>query len=204
MSKDQVLPEISVDMNEELSVSRTLKEANYRRTRQMAIDNKAHIVEQIRNATDKLSRSMIGRNEDVVVNGNIVSRNAGISFLDASTSQHNNGMQIMQEAIRIDKSNTNMRNIVNRVNTFNADVVSKMKQVRETLETRVIPALTENVNEDCLGSNKYYFTPTRITQDNIALFWLTSEGAEQLYHTGLCPTNQGMTDLNWSNISITI
>lgn len=204
MSKDQVLPEISVDMNEELSVSRTLKEANYRRTRQMAIDNKTHIVEQIRNATDKLSRSMIGRNEDVVVNGNIVSRNAGISFLDASTSQHNNGMQIMQEAIRIDKSNTNMRNIVNRVNTFNTGVVSKMKQVRETLETRVIPALTEKVNEDCLGSNKYYFTPTIITQDNIALFWLTSEGAEQLYHTGLCPTNQGMTDLNWSNISITI
>lgn len=113
-------------------------------------------------------------------------------------------MQIMQEAIRIDKSNTNMRNIVNRVNTFNTGVVSKMKQVRETLETRVIPALTENVNKDCLGSNKYYFTPTIITQDNIALFWLTSEGAEQLYHTGLCPTNQGMTDLNWSNISITI
>jgi hypothetical protein len=97
-----------------------------------------------------------------------------------------------------------MQDIVTHVNTFNTDVVSKMKQVRETLEKRVIPALTQNINESCVGSSKYYFTPTIITEGNVALFWLTSEGSEQLQQTGVCPTNQGMTDLNWSNISITL
>jgi hypothetical protein len=203
MTKDAVLPEISVDMNEELSVSRTQTERTNNRFRDVIIDAANHTTAAVREATTRLSRGMIGRNDDVVVNGSIISRDAVASIADVNRSANISMQRISDNRITMSRNFAKTAGFVEAVNTFNAGVDSHLKQLRKTIETRVLPTLAGvEENDSCIGANKYYFTPTLQADNQVALFWLSSNGSEQMTTEGLCPNNQGMTDISWDNYNI--
>lgn len=203
MTKDAVLPEISVDMNEELSVSRTQTERTNNRFRSVIIDAVNHTTAAVREATTRLSRGMIGRNDDVVVSGSIISRDAVASIADVNRSANISMQRISDNRITMSRNFAKTAGFVEAVNTFNAGVDSHLKQLRKTIETRVLPTLSGvEENDSCIGANKYYFTPTLQADNQVALFWLSPNGSEQMTTEGLCPTNQGMTDISWDNYDI--
>ena len=203
MTKDAVLPEISVDMNEELSVSRTQTERTNNRFRDVIIDAANHTTAAVREATTRLSRGMIGRNDDVVVNGSIISKDAVASIADVNRSANISMQRISDNRITMSRNFAKTTGFVEAVNTFNAGVDSHLKQLRKTIETRVLPTLSGvEENDSCIGANKYYFTPTIQAENQIALFWLSPNGSEQMTTEGLCPNNQGMTDISWDNYNI--
>lgn len=203
MTKDAVLPEISVDMNEELSVSRTQTERTNSRFRSVIIDAVNHTTAAVREATTRLSRGMIGRNDDVVVNGSIISRDAVASIADVNKFANVSMRGVSDNTMAIDRNFRKTAGFVEAVNTFNTGVDSHLKQLRKTIETRVLPTLSGvEENDSCIGANKYYFTPTLQADNQVALFWLSPNGSEQMTTEGLCPTNQGMTDISWDNYDI--
>lgn len=203
MTKDAVLPEISVDMNEELSVSRTQTERTNSRFRGVIIDAINHTTAAVREATTRLSRGIIGRNEDVVVSGSIISRDAVASIADVNRSANISMQRISDNRITMSRNFAQTAGFIEAVNTFNAGVDSHLKQLRKTIETRVLPTLAGvEENDSCIGANKYYFTPTIHAENLISLFWLSPNGSEQMTTEGLCPSNQGMTDISWDNYNI--
>ena len=82
MSKDAVLPEISVELNEELTVSRTYVEQQAAFTAQTNNNNRRRWRRDILGVEERISRRTIDRNADVVIGGNFISRGDGASFGD--------------------------------------------------------------------------------------------------------------------------
>lgn len=80
MVDKETLPEISVDMNEELSVSRTLKEREALAQTRLGEVNARQMRRTMVDTESRLSRRMIGRGDDAIVGGNIVSVDAVTSF----------------------------------------------------------------------------------------------------------------------------
>jgi hypothetical protein len=203
MTKDNVLPEITVEMNEELSVSRTQTERINSRFRSVIIDAVQHTTTAVRDATTRLSRTMVGRNEDVVVNGSIISADAIASINDMQRTNSVSMQRISDNRITMNRNFAKTAGFIDAVNTFNQSVSARLNQMRATIETRVLPTLDGvQENESCAGANKYYFTPSMSREHQVALFWLSSSGAEQNITEGVCPTDQGMTDISWSNYDI--
>lgn len=86
MNKDAVLPEISVDMNEELSVSRTAKETAAKNYRDIVLGNRTEVDAAMKTVAVSLSKTMVGKNDDVVLRGNVVAATARASFSDINNS----------------------------------------------------------------------------------------------------------------------
>ena len=87
MERDQPLPEISVDMNEELSVSRTLVEREAVAQANTANAIARQMRRSILSTENRIGRRTIGRNEDVLISGNIVSRDAVASLSDLQVAR---------------------------------------------------------------------------------------------------------------------
>lgn len=102
MTRDNVLPEISVDMNEELSVSRTQVErqtANEQRLIE-TLSRRANRFVSI--AESRITRSTIGRNEDAIVGGNLVSRDAVTSFGELQTARLNTTASLLDTQVDLE------------------------------------------------------------------------------------------------------
>lgn len=84
MAKDTVLPEISVEMNEELSVSRTTVEQEAAMQNQVTSNLNRRFRMEINRNNEVIRRTTIGRGEDVVVNGNLISRDGRTSLRELS------------------------------------------------------------------------------------------------------------------------
>lgn len=94
MSPDAALPEISVDMNEELSVSRTFFE-------QQAVNQQAYFVKTtkiIKTANEKVVQTVtersIGRNSNAIVSNNIINRGSGSSLTEMANQGKTNASSI--------------------------------------------------------------------------------------------------------------
>lgn len=82
MVHDAALPEISVEMNEELSVSRTSIEQQAALQAQATSNNNRRWRRELNEEIAGVRRITIGRGEDVVISGNIFSRDSRTSIRD--------------------------------------------------------------------------------------------------------------------------
>lgn len=82
MAHDAALPEISVEMNEELSVSRTSIEQQAALQAQATSNNNRRWRRELNEEIAGVRRITIGRGEDVVISGNIFSRDSRTSIRD--------------------------------------------------------------------------------------------------------------------------
>lgn len=82
MVHDVALPEISVEMNEELSVSRTSIEQQVALQAQATSNNNRRWRRELNEEIAGVRRITIGRGEDVVISGNIFSRDSRTSIRD--------------------------------------------------------------------------------------------------------------------------
>jgi len=206
MTKDVVLPEISVDMNEELSVSRTRAGNERNRERVMTASRNEQINSAISRLTDKMSKIYIGRNSDAIVSGNLVSRDAATSFSDLSDISKENEAGVRQNQENISTERTQFVSFVGKVNTFNGGVDERLKQIRITVEKRLLPVAQDvRVNSSCQDVYKYHFEPVISTANTEAKLWYDADGNDQTYNTTQmsCPTDQGMSDLGWTDFDIT-
>ena len=82
MSSNESLPEISVDMNEELSVSRTLLQQWDEGRRRDGRSISSRVGSMIRQMQDRVSRTTISRNESTVLSGNVYIRDTNTSLIE--------------------------------------------------------------------------------------------------------------------------
>jgi len=102
MTNGEVLPEIDVDMNEELSVSRTQTEREANARTQAANTTARRMRYSIASSEDRISRRTIGRNQDTLVSGNLVSRDAVTSFSDLQTARRDNEARIFDTQLDLE------------------------------------------------------------------------------------------------------
>lgn len=100
MSHDSPLPEIDIDTNEELNVSRTSVEQQAALEQKMASSNIRMLRKAVNDSESKISRRTFNRNEDVILNGNIVSRDASASLSELGITGRNN--KIILDETQID------------------------------------------------------------------------------------------------------
>lgn len=174
MSKDEPLPEISVDMNEELSVSRTQMEAERVNRVNESLRERVRFADEIGRLRSNIGRRYIGKTEDAVVSGNIVSRDAVTSFMelrangDATSTRAEdtyidvrvnnyrksdfvvaNGSVSIGDEITVPTKDKFVQ-FVTSVNTFNDGVDERLKQIRTTVETRLLNKADGGVQDkDC-------------------------------------------------------
>lgn len=194
MSKDAVLPEVSVDMNEELSVFRTQKQQQESESNIIINDISRRIGSAMRRERELSDRRYIGASGTHILEGNLVSRRSTTSFNNLKET----GRQ--QELL-----SNNFRVFDAEVNLFNTGVDERLKQIRLTVEDRLLP-VAQDVHvlddESCQGIHKYYFTSS-MGSNVKAKLWLDSDGQEQNVTGGMtCIPNQGMIDIEWVNQEI--
>lgn len=206
ITKNDALPEISVDMNEELSVTRTVAEQQASMQLKIANSNRRYFRDEVSSVENRIVRRTVGKNDDVLIGGNITSVNtiASISGLRQDYDSVNNVTFNNNEEIY--ENDKKVEGFVEKVNTFNTNVSSRINQIRETVETRLLPVAkdvqTPQEQSGCSSIYKYSFEPTRghPQSGEVALFWLLSDGSEQTVNvSATCPTSQGMTDVTWQN-----
>jgi hypothetical protein len=199
MTKDTVLPEISVDMNEEISVSRTLAERQAAERLQVSISNRRRVLREIAGVQGRISREVIGRHEDVVVGGNIVHRDSMSSFNELSQTGAQNTAEISRAQIDLQVGNARFNDFVSDVNTFNTDATERINQIKFTIENRVVPLLTYDEDTRCI-----FVTRKFDGQSTPHLFWYSSEGTPKSIPEE-CPVESardGMSPMEWSNFNI--
>lgn len=204
MTRDAVLPEISADTNEELSVSRTKDEQERNMNRILTANNSEHINHVISRLSEKMSKVYIGRNADTIVSGNLVSTDATTSFVDLNVASKENENDIRRNEENISTEKTQFVSFVQKINTFNSGVDERLKQFRITVERRLLPIAKDvQTNPSCQDVYKYHFEPTVSSANTEAKLWFDADGNDQTYNTTRmsCPTDQGMTDITWSEFN---
>lgn len=220
MSKDAPLPEINVDMNEELSVSRTQTQRTASMQQRMANATARSLRSAISSSEGRMTRRTLGRNEDAIVSGNLVSRNAVTSFgelqnarkksesdifdtqTDLSINHFRKGDFVMKEKQLeigdsiVVPSKDIFDTSIKRINTFNADVKTKVNKIRKTVEYRLPLAAGGTIGSGC-EYYKYDVDPKMTTS---ALLWLNEDGSLKTQRYDICSTATNMTDVKWVDI----
>lgn len=101
MSNGIVLPEITVSMNEELSVSRTLTEEGKRQNKKTNSRNMHIFRRLISMAKYEIDKKYVGIDSDVVLSGSVVSRSAGASLAELSNVGRSNADAISEVSIDV-------------------------------------------------------------------------------------------------------
>lgn len=205
MTKDVVLPEISVDMNEELSVSRTKNELERDRQRLITASRDSQMNITIERWTEKMNKMYVKKNADTIVSGNLVSMDAVTSFMDLNSKNQIIEANVRDNQEEISTGQTRFASFVDVVNTFNNGVDERLKQIRLTVENRLLPTAKDvQINTNCQGVYQYQFEPRVPASRSMAKLWLDANGDDQIFSTSisLCPTDHGMTDINWTNFDI--
>lgn len=223
MTKDAVLPEISVDMNEELSVSRTQVERTAIVAARVSDATARRIRSSISSSEDRMSRRTIGRNQDVLVDGNIVSRGAVTSFEDLQSARVSTESGLFDVRTDLDVNHYRKGDFVlsekklqigddifvpsknifdalaENVNTFNAGVKQRINQIRRTVEYR-LPSAAGGGKETGCDSYRYDFNEIANTT---TLLWLNEDGTRRTISADVCYGGTNMTDIEWTNIDTT-
>lgn len=195
MNKSAVLPEIKVEMNEELSVTRTRVErekmTSIRATNNMFGD----VARRIETAVKGLEKKSLLKAEDAILNGTVISKDSKASLLDMHNTIVTNGNGTAE-------NKTNFSDFTDKSNTFNTGVAERLKQIRLTVEKRLLPVADQvEINSSCSGTAKYHFEPAVPSADTQSKMWLDADGNDQTFSSTICPADQGMADITWTNIS---
>lgn len=219
MAKDVVLPEINVDMNEELGVSRTLAERQSTAERRNTVNIRRNINRAVNSTESRIERKTVGRNEDVIVNGNLISRDSlsSINKVSMSSRENTSGLfdtQVDLEANHYKKSDFVLTQkkltiggeinvptkgvfdgLVSKINTFNGEAADKLNQIKSTVEYRLLPlASPENDILSCSYTLRKFENGTH-------LFWYNSTGDAQIVPEA-CPvesSRDGMSVTEWED-----
>ena len=135
MSKDAVLPDIDISMNEELSVTRTKREREALEKTNAASDVTRRISRKVDISNNNIMRRTVSKSDDSIVSGNIVSRDAMTSFGELKLSSVDAKENIRQTAALRQSTS----NFIDAANDFNVGVVDRLKQIRLTVEKRLLP-----------------------------------------------------------------
>ena len=210
MTHDTVLPEISVDMNEELSAVKSSRQQS--NDRLVAFRERLHgeVASMVASARVRIEKTTVQKNsETAMVNGNIVARGSSLSFAEMQSQQIEARGVLSQNTLKIEKQGDDFGSFVGRVNQFNGDVADRINQIRMTVEERVLPNVSgvqENENESCVGPSHYYFEPSTggVISSRHAKFWLSATGEEQtfVFSQNTCTPDQGMSNISWTNFVI--
>jgi len=219
MSKNTALPEITVDMNEELSVSRTRIE---RDTASRVVSDMAaakRIRDEIHFSEQRIGRRTIGRNSDTLVGGNIVNIDASTSLNDLQIARMSAAATIANTQIDLEvnhfkKSDFAIKgqkleigesisvptksvfdNFVSSVNTFNAGSAQRLNQIKETIEHRLPSAAGGTISGDCPS---YKFNHDELTHTT-ELLWYNSDGTVATIPDSVCSASTNMTSISWDN-----
>ena len=220
MSKGEALPEINVDMNEELSVSRTQAQRNAVMQQSTSIANARMLRAAISYSEGRMSRRTIGKNEDAIVSGNLVSRNAVTSFSELQIARKNTESDIFDTQTDLNVNHFKKGDFVlsekqlkigddivvpsknffdysiSEINAFNADVKEKINKIRKTVEYRLPVAAGGTLSSGC-EYYKYNVDPRKKTS---ALLWLNEDGSLKTQGYDICSTATNMTDVKWVDI----
>lgn len=205
MTRDTVLPEILVDMNEELSVSRTLVQSERAQRDREVLRERLRTNELFSTMMSNAGKKYIGKSEDAIISGNLVSRDAATSFSELQGARMKSDSSLQETRIGMEINRYKFGDFVTVVNTFNSGVSDRLKQIRTTVERRLLPVAKDvQINDTCQDVSKYYFVPTIQVANREAMLWYNANGNEQTFDTTqmACPVSQGMTDISWSGFSL--
>lgn len=212
MERDAVLPEITVELNDELSVSKT-KVQQQAAIQEKALAKRTAIISRTLSTTEtRISRNTISRNDDVLIKGNIISSDNSTSINDVFNSTRNVITGNVENAVDVSLNKADLTNVhgnftrlVGKLNTFNQGVDDRLKQIRKTIETRVMPKISgSQQSSHCSGMTVW--TSSDGTEN---LFWLSESGTEQAAYilkdkdTYVCVESSyyGMTDVSWTDFT---
>ena len=99
MSHDAVLPEISVDMNEELNVTRTNIEQMAALSQRQVTTAGRRVRDEIAQMEMRINRRTVARSGDTVITGNFVSRTAGTSISELQKVSQGNASDIFDTVV---------------------------------------------------------------------------------------------------------
>lgn len=198
MSKDAVLPDISVDMNEELSVVRTIVGRIDRMSRKRIERTDSRLNKEINRVSEGIMRRTLSRTDDALVSGNIVSRDVATSINDVSRDSVVYGKTIDDVRYSGEKTKGKTDEVIDNMNTFNQSVTEQLKRVRLTVEQRMQTYIGATQGDSCL-TYRYNYDSSRHQAE---LLWVNVDGSALTYDTATqCPTDEGMTDITWNPIS---
>ena len=133
--------------------------------------------------------------EDAILNGTVISKDSKASLLDMHNTIVTNGNGTAE-------NKTNFSNFTDKSNTFNLGVAERLKQIRLTVEKRLLPIADQvEINSSCSGTAKYHFEPAVPSANTQSKMWLDANGNDQTFSSTICPADQGMADITWTNIS---
>ena len=205
MTRDTVLPEILVDMNEELSVSRTLVQSERAQRDREVLRERLRTNELFSTMMSNAGKKYIGKSEDAIISGNLVSRDAATSFSELQGARMKSDSSLQETRIGMEINRYKFGDFVTVVNTFNSGVSDRLKQIRTTVEKRLLPVAKDvQIDDTCQDVSKYYFVPMIQVANREAMLWYNANGNEQTFDTTqmACPVDQGMTDISWSDFSL--
>lgn len=206
MSHDAVLPEISIDMNEELSAVRSSKQQTNDKLTAFKEEMHGAVADMVAKVETRIGRNTIQKNSETsMVNGNIISRGAANSFFEINSRQIATSGVLSVNTMNLEAQKEKFGSFVSRVNQFNGNVAGRINQIRATIEERVLPTVQgvqENEDASCEGSSHYYFTVSGgLISSQHAKFWLSENGEEQTFIVSqyTCTPDQGMSNVSWTN-----
>jgi hypothetical protein len=94
MSRGESLPEITVDMNEELNVTRTQIEQQAALQTRLATRTRGMWLQDIDSVEQRITRRTVGRNAEALVNGSIISRDSNSSVVEINDMSEKNDYDI--------------------------------------------------------------------------------------------------------------
>lgn len=209
VTKGEPLPEISVDLNEELTYTNTKVSQQKALRRRSILDDDNKLNRLLRQSEARVERRCVSRNDDTIIEGNFVVRDSGTSLVEMheSTLQVENNIDVERDNIvnvndslnktndALDDNKNYIDDLVDAVNEFNAGVDDELKQIRFTVEDRLLPLANPTGIQQCsnFDINKFDLLGN--------YFWLNSSGSKE--KIDYCPAveTNGLIEVSWSEFN---
>jgi hypothetical protein len=151
----------------------------------------------------------VSRNDDTIIEGNFVVRDSGTSLVEMheSTLQVENNIDVERDNIvnvndslkktndTLDDNKNYIDDLVDAVNEFNAGVDDELKQIRFTVEDRLLPLANPTGTQQCSNFDIRKF-------DLLGnYFWLNSSGSKEVID--YCPAveTNGLIEVSWDEFN---
>ena len=198
ITNGEALPEINVDMNEELSVSRTATERQISMQTQMNNRTQARFRRDIGSMERRISKQTMGKREEALLTGTIVSRDTKTSFSKLSMLSDDHKQQISDTLVDVNVNHMKQNQLIQSVNDFNVDVSGKINQIKITVENRLLPLTSYNIDGRCETYELRKF------DNNTHVFWYLESGLPQNIPQACVAEEErdGMSIISWENVDI--
>lgn len=213
VSKGESLPEITVDLNEELTYTNTkISQQQQGAKRRSVIDDDNRLNRLIRQSEARIERRCVSRTGDAVVEGNIIVRDASTSVVEINNNVDvakgrivtvNDNLDITKEELESAKEDISdnkeyLDDFVDAVNTFNDGASQRINQIKQTVEHRLPVASGGYIEHGC---DAYKFNHNELTHKT-ELLWYNSDGTTEKVDDEMCyGDNTNMTSITWDEFA---